>query len=83
MFWAAEPFQLGVREGSYHVHALLETRHSAKQVEDWYAKKYGRADVRRYDRRRGAVVYVSKYMMKNVHDYDLLTGGKTNQLELT
>lgn len=76
LFWAAEPFQLGVREGSYHVHALLETRQSAKQVEDWYSRKYGRADVRRYDSKLGAVGYVAKYMMKQVHDYDLLVGEK-------
>lgn len=74
LFWCAEPFSLGVREGSYHVHALIETRHSAKQIEDWYSKHYGRADVRRYDRRRGAAGYVAKYMAKSVHDYDLLLG---------
>ena len=74
LFWAAEPFQLGVREGSYHVHALLETRQSAKQVEDWYSKKYGRADVRRYNSKLGAVGYVAKYMAKQVHDYDMLVG---------
>lgn len=76
LFWAAEPFSLGVREGSYHVHALLETRQSAKQVEDWYSKKYGRADVRRYDSKLGAVGYVAKYMTKTVHDYDILVGQK-------
>lgn len=74
MFWAVEPFSLGVREGSYHVHALLETRQSPKQIEDWYLKKYGRAEVRRYDRSRGAAVYVSKYMMKSLCDYDLFLG---------
>jgi len=74
LFWCAEPFQLGVREGSYHVHALLETRQSAKQVEDWYSKKFGRADVRRYDSKLGAVGYVAKYMAKEVHDYDMLVG---------
>jgi hypothetical protein len=82
LFWCAEPFQLGVREGSYHVHALLETRHSAKQVEDWYSKKYGRADVRRYDPKQGAVGYVSKYMTKSVHDYDLLVGRGEKLLEI-
>jgi hypothetical protein len=76
LFWCAEPFQLGVREGSYHVHALIETRQSAKQVEDWYSKKFGRADVRRYDSKRGAGWYVSKYMLKQVHDYDVLVGRK-------
>lgn len=76
LFWAAEPFQLGVREGSYHMHALIETRHSAKQVEDWWREHYGRADVRRYDSKLGAVGYVAKYMTKQVHDYDLLVGAK-------
>jgi hypothetical protein len=82
LFWCAEPFQLGVRESSFHVHALLETRHSAKQVEDWYSKKFGRADVRRYDSKLGAVGYVSKYMMKSVHDYDLLIGPGEKLLEI-
>jgi hypothetical protein len=74
LFWCAEPFQLGVREGSYHVHALIQTRHSAKQIEDWYSEHYGRADVRRYNPALGAVGYVSKYMMKAVNDYDMLVG---------
>lgn len=72
MFWAAERFDLG-REG-FHVHALIDTRHSPKQVEDWYSKRYGRADVRRYDRKRGAAGYVAKYMTKAVFDYDMLLG---------
>lgn len=63
-----------MREGSYHVHALLETRHSARQVEEWYRKKYGVADVRKYNPELGAVGYVAKYMSKNVHDYDILVG---------
>ena len=82
LFWCAEPFQLGVREGSYHVHALIETRHSAKQVEDWYSKTHGRADVRRYDPKLGAAGYVSKYMTKAIHDYDLLVGRGEKILEI-
>lgn len=74
LFWAAEPFQLGVRAGSYHVHALIETRQSAKQIENWYRWKHGRADVRAYDRKLGAAAYVAKYMTKGMHDYDMLLG---------
>ena len=74
MFWAAEPFQLGVREGSYHVHALLETRWSAKQVQDWWQEHFGHAIVKRYNPTRGAVHYVAKYLTKSAHDYDLLVG---------
>jgi hypothetical protein len=74
MFWAAEPFQLGVREGSYHVHALIKTRQSPKQVEDWWREKFGWAQVRRYNPKKDAVEYVAKYMTKQVHDYDLLIG---------
>lgn len=73
MFWAAERFELG-REG-YHMHALIETRQSPRQIELWYQKHYGRADVQRYDPNRGAAGYVAKYMTKRVFDYDLLTGG--------
>jgi hypothetical protein len=76
MFWAAEPFSIGVREGSYHVHALLETRQSAKQIEDWWREKFGFALVKRYNPQRGAVEYVAKYMTKQVHDYDILVGRK-------
>lgn len=76
VFWSAEPFQLGVREGSYHVHALIKTRHSPKQVEDWWRDKYGFAQVRRYNPRKDAVEYVAKYMTKQVHDYDMLVGHK-------
>lgn len=78
MFWAVEPFSLGVRQGTYHVHALLQTRQSAKQIEDWYLKKYGRADVRRYNKSLGAAVYVSKYMTKSMCDYDLFLGTSKN-----
>jgi hypothetical protein len=74
MFWAAEPFSLGVREGSYHIHALIKTRQSPKQVEDWWREKFGFAIVRRYNPKRDAVEYVAKYMTKQVHDYDLLVG---------
>lgn len=74
LFWAAEPFQLGVRAGSYHVHALIETRQSARQIERWYRAKHGRADVRQYDRKLGAAAYVAKYMTKGMHDYDMLLG---------
>lgn len=72
MFWAAESFPLG-REG-YHCHALIETRHSAKQIEDWYRQHFGRADVRRYNPKLGASHYCAKYMTKRVFDYDLLIG---------
>ncbi len=78
MFWAAERFELG-REG-YHLHALINTRHSAKQIEAWYSKLYGRADVRRYDPKRGAAGYVAKYMTKAAFDYDMLVGRGSPEL---
>lgn len=78
MFWAAEQFELG-REG-YHCHALIETRHSAKQIEDWYSKHYGRADVRRYNPKLGAAHYCAKYMTKRIYDYDLLIGRGETEL---
>lgn len=80
MFWAAEAFELG-REG-YHVHALINTRHSANQIEKWYVKRYGRADVRRYDVKRGAAGYCAKYMTKRTFDYDLLIGRGEKELPL-
>jgi hypothetical protein len=78
LFWSAEPFSLGVRAGSYHLHALIETRQSSSQVETWWRKWYGIAKVRRYDSKMGAVRYVSKYMTKAMHDYDLMTGTSRN-----
>lgn len=78
MFWAAEQFEQG-REG-YHCHALINTRHSAKQVEDWYRKHYGRAEVSRYNPARGAALYCAKYMTKKTFDYDLLVGKGDSEL---
>jgi hypothetical protein len=78
LFWAAERFELG-REG-YHTHALINTRQSPKQVEDWFSKKYGRADVTRYDPNRGAAGYVAKYMLKGCIDYDMLVGRGETEL---
>ena len=85
MFWAAETFQLGVRSGyltddgkvhkaSYHIHALIETRRSPSQVAKWYDEHFGRVQIKRYDKNKGAVGYVAKYITKQVHDYDLLIG---------
>lgn len=76
VFWCAEPFSLGVRAGSYHLHALIQTRWSPKQVEDWWRENFGIAEVRHYNSKKGAVGYVSKYMTKGHHDYDLLFGSK-------
>ena len=78
MFWAAERFDLG-REG-YHMHALINTRHSAKQIEDWYKEHYGRCDVSRYNPERGAAHYCAKYMTKHVFDYDFLLGKGESEL---
>jgi len=82
LFWCAEPFQLGVRAGSYHVHALIETRQSAKQIEGWYRGKHGAAQVRQYDKKLGAAGYVAKYMTKGIHDYDMLLGRGEQLLDI-
>ena len=74
MFWAAEPFKVDKRKGTYHCHALLQTRWSAKQVEDWYKQHYGRAEVLRYNPKQGAAGYVAKYLTKGAHDYDMILG---------
>jgi hypothetical protein len=82
LFWAAEPFQLGVREGSYHVHALIQTRQSGSQIERWYRGHHGLADVKQYDSKLGAVGYIANYMTKGVYDYDMLIGQGEPALKL-
>ena len=78
MFWAAERFEAG--KDGFHCHALINTRHSANQIEKWYRKHYGIAEVSRYNPARGAALYCAKYMTKRTFDYDLLIGKGNSEL---
>lgn len=71
MFWAAEKFD--VREG-FHFHALLRTPYNALDIWNWYYPRFGRCqliDNHAPDRRLAASWYVSKYITKEVTDYDI------------
>jgi hypothetical protein len=67
MFWAAEPFDC--RNG-FHIHALMRTGADAKQIYTWSKKKYGRAQVIKYQKGKGAASYCGKYITKRLSDYD-------------
>ena len=75
-FWCAEPFD--VREG-YHFHALLKAKIDKMQLYDWFSRKYGICqliDNREPDRQLAASYYCSKYLTKNLSDYDIYIGKK-------
>jgi hypothetical protein len=67
MFWAAEPFDL--RNG-FHIHALIRTGAEPKQIYTWAKQKYGRAQVLKYEKGKGAHTYCGKYITKRLSDYD-------------
>lgn len=83
MFWAAEPFD--AKEG-YHTHALLNINSALtfKNVVDIWQKvskggkgKWNRVDLQKFDKEKGAGYYLSKYITKNLTDYDFLTSGSS------
>jgi hypothetical protein len=77
VFWCAEKFKLTEGAGSnrYHLHALMKTDYDRFQILDWYRGRYsnGIAQLRPVDVKRGlsASFYVSKYITKELSDYDL------------
>lgn len=88
MFWAAEPFD--VKDG-YHTHALLKvhSQMSFKTIFDLWQKasggkkgNYSRIDIQEYKKELGAGHYVSKYITKQLSDYDFLTPGSSSQHSL-
>lgn len=71
MFWAAEKFD--TREG-FHFHALLQTHYHPIEIFDWYHEKYGRCQIinnTEPDVRQSAAFYCSKYITKELADYDI------------
>lgn len=74
-FWATEA---GKVEGRLHAHCLyrfepdLAGIPQARDVwRDWF-KRYGRAHIDRFKQERGAHHYVSKYVTKELADYDIV-----------
>ena len=71
MFWAAEKFD--VREG-FHFHALLSTPLHPLEIFNWYYPRYGRCQIinnTEPERRQAASYYCSKYVTKELADYDV------------
>jgi hypothetical protein len=80
MFWCAEPFD--IKEG-HHLHALIQMSdvHAFEKIKGtWQAvsgakwieegKKENRCQIQMYDKKLGAGHYVSKYITKELADYD-------------
>lgn len=71
-FWGTEA---GKETGRNHIHGLLHFRTltppPAKTLWNWWFTRYGRAHVDKFEQEKGAVHYVSKYVAKQMTDYDL------------
>lgn len=80
MFWAAEPFD--IKEG-HHLHAVIRMSdvHSfQKIIGTWQVisgnktmekgDKWNRVQIEQYDKKLGAGHYISKYITKELADYD-------------
>lgn len=79
-FWGAEPFE--VKDG-YHIHGLLKVHDDmwfTDIVHTWQyvtgnklmnKAKWNRVDLQKFDPKRGAGFYCSKYILKGLSDWDL------------
>jgi hypothetical protein len=77
-FIAIEPH----KSGTYHVHTLMNGCAGVSDEalwEDWF-KKYGRNTVEIYDPQLGASHYLTKYIVKDLCDWDIRVR-KSNQLK--
>lgn len=84
LFWVAEPFDT---KYGYHIHALIHFTNPTIQgaieliKKAWQVvtkgkggKEYNNTVIEPYVKGLGANYYVSKYMMRNNADYDIMTG---------
>jgi len=58
----------------YHFHALIRTPWNKMDIFDWYFPRYGRCDIidnQTPERQRAASWYISKYITKELSDYDI------------
>lgn len=59
-----------------HIHALMGNCYGIRRlttIDNWH-KRYGRARVFAYDKRKGARYYLCKYILKSVADWDISIG---------
>lgn len=72
IWWATEP---GGRFGRHHIHALMHLTERAQDREPWLLafRWFGRSEVEAYDSDKGAAHYVSKYVTKELSDFDFWT----------
>ncbi len=69
-FMAVERF----KDGEFtHIHALLNGVKDLRYLEVWekWFKRYGRALVEGYDPKKGAAHYLTKYVVKELCDWDI------------
>ena len=62
------------KEGSFtHVHALINGLDALtyNQIRETWEQRFGRAKVEGYDKEKGAHYYLTKYILKDVHDWDI------------
>lgn len=76
MFWASEKHELTEGAGSnrFHFHALLRTPMRPIDIFNWYYPRYGRCQIIDNSdpaRMLSASRYVSKYITKEIADYDI------------
>lgn len=75
-WWAIENGTIG---GRTHIHSLMAFGHDRPDASHiwhrWY-KRHGRAEVDRFDKKRGAAHYVGKYVTKELADYDVYRARK-------
>lgn len=67
MFWVAESFR---DRGGYHAHCLLKSHLWATDLWKYWVHRYGRARVEIFNPNIGASGYVTKYVTKEIADYD-------------
>ena len=70
--------EVGGQGGRLHLHGLvgnLSDYTSRTALWRWWFKRYGRAQVLRYDADRGAAFYVSKYVTKGLAQWDFDLSG--------
>lgn len=74
MFWGTES---GPKTGRVHAHALLHFPQERNPAELWALafQMFGRSHIDRFDPELGAVGYVTKYVTKELADFDLWTHG--------
>jgi hypothetical protein len=69
-FLATEPH----KTGELHIHSLINGVDGLDPVRDvaplWF-KRFGRVEVERFDRELGAINYLTKYITKDIYDWDI------------